>query len=494
MTPRQSQQSLQQQIELELVRRQLAKRLFPHFVTYTFPAYKMTPLHETYAKILDLFAKRIIRKLIISMPPQHGKSELSTRRLPAYMLGHDPDLNIAIASYGSTFVRKFSVDIQRIIASQEYNNIFPDTTIMRNKWSQETEIDYLKTKDEFQIINSTGSVMAVGRGGALTGNPVDRMIMDDLYKDYAEGNSPIIRESVIDWYKSVVRSRLHNDSQELIVFTRWNEDDLIGWLEKMEQIILITHWNQLKRRNIVKSAWYKINIPALMIGEPTEIDTREEGEPFWPARHSATRLIESRNLDEEKFESLYQGDPRPRAGLLYSGFNVWKQYPEFRYIRNYTDTADKGDNFLCSICYGVGTDDMIYILDVYYTNEPHETTEPETADLLIRNRIKEAIIESNNGGRGFARNVDRLAKYKILIKWFHQSANKESRIVSNSAEVQRRILFPVNWTTRWPLFAKHLLGFKKKFKGNRFDDAPDTLTGVLEHSGLIIDDNALWQM
>ncbi len=484
-----------QQLQYELIRRELARKEFRNFVAYTFPAYRETQVHINFATILNLFAYGILPKLMVTMPPQHGKSELASRRLPAFLHGLNPDFKIAMASYSSTFVRKFSVDIQRIISSHEYYNIFPDTTIAKTKYAQESlSGNYLKTKDEFEIINHLGSQMFVGRGGPLGGNPVDIMLMDDLYKDYAEGNSPVILEAVIDWYVSVVRNRLHNNSQQLIVFTRWNEGDLIGWLEQKEEVIPITKWTQLKPKNIIKDAWYKINFPALMNSKPTGLDKRKVGEPLWPERHSKKNLEDKRNLNNEKFESLHQGDPKPRVGLLYNGFNMWKKIPDHRYIRNYTDIADTGGNYLCSINYVVGVDDLIYITDIYYTDEPQEITEFETANFLLRGRIKEGYFESNNGGRAFARNVDRISKYKLVINWFHQGMNKESRIHTNSAEVQRKILMPLNWDTRFPLFAKHLMGFKRNFKANKFDDAPDCLTGVLEYSGLIVGDSALWDM
>lgn len=483
-----------QKIQLELLQRELASKNFGTFVKYTFPAYKESTFHITYANILNLFAFGIIKKLMVTVGPQHGKSELSSRRLPAFMLGLNPNLKIGIASYSTTFVRKFSVDVQRIIGAQEYFNTFPNTTIAKTKFTQESDSNFQKTKDEFEIVNYKGSLLAVGRGGPLGGNPIDLMIMDDLYKDYAEGNSPVILDNVSDWYSSVVRNRLHNDSQELIVFTRWNEEDLIGWIENKEQVILIENWDQLKPENIIQDAWYKINFPSLMNHEATEIDQRKMNTPLWPERHSLKKLEDTRNLDEEKFESLHQGDPKPKVGLLYKGFNIWSKMPDFRYLRNYTDTADTGQDYLCSICFGVGIDNMIYVLDIYYTDEPHEVTESETADMLVRNHIREVFIESNNGGRGFARNVDRLSKNKLVVNWFHQSANKESRIITNSAEVQRRILMPPNWTTRWPLFAKHLLRYKKNFKANKHDDIQDCITGVLEYSGLIESEDALWQM
>lgn len=480
----------------EMEMREIARNHLAAFTQYLFPGYQLTSIHREYAQILTLFARAEITKLIISMPPQHGKTELSTLRLPAFMLGQNPNLRMAIASYNATQARNFNLKLQRIIADPLYYNIFPKTTISNsiNAKKSITGVKYQRKQEEFEIINCLGSVRAVGRGGPLTGNLLDLIVMDDLYKDYSEGNSPVIRQAVIDWYVSVVRTRLHNNSQELIVFTRWNEEDLVGFLEKEENVILLTDKSQLE--NIDKNSWYKINFPALATKEScsNEFDGREEGKALWPDRHSRKKLLADKALDEEKFESLHQGDPKPTKGLLYRGFGMYTIKPKIRWRKNYTDCADTGKDYLCSICYDVGVDDIIYVTDIYYTQDPQEITEPETAAMFDRNKINEAYVESNAGGRAFARNVDRLTKVFHVIKPFYQGDNKESRVVSNSAEVQRKILFPINWTSRWPEFAKDILRFKRNFKANTHDDAPDALTGCLEWSGVCSDMNdALWR-
>jgi predicted phage terminase large subunit-like protein len=470
-------------IEYELLYREAARNNYLDFVTYTMPAYNTTRMHIEYANILNLFAQGKIKKLIITMPPQHGKSELSTRKLPAFMFGKNPNLNIGIASYNQTFARKFSVQIQRNINNQLYHNLFPDTTLARTKFTPDTDNVYSKTKDEFEIVNHLGLLKAVGRGGTLTGNLIDLMLMDDIYKDYAEGSSPIIRENSIDWYTSVVRTRLHNDSQQLIVFTRWDEEDLIGFIESKETVILLTKRSQLE--NINPDHWYKINFAALSTPESVlnEFDFRKREErPLWHGRHSKKKLVEDRQLDENKFESLHQGDPKPKKGLLYSnGFNMYTNIPNVKGRFNYTDVADKGTDYLCSICYLLGVDDYRYVIDIIYTQDGQTITEPLVADMLVRNNIKECWMESNNGGGAFARNVDRLSNYKLLINTFHQSKNKESRINTESSTVERKILMPPNWTTKWPRFAKDVKRFKKNFKTNAHDDAADTLTGCIEY-------------
>ena len=125
-----------------------------------------------------------------------------------------------------------------------------------------------------------------------------------------------------------------------------------------------------------------------------------------------------------------------------------------------------------------------YVLDVEYTKEAMETTEPDTAKMLTQNNVGCAIIESNNGGRGFARNVERelraLGNYHTKITWFHQSQNKEARILSNSTSVMNNVLFPQDWQDRWPQFAEHILKYQREGK-NATDDGADCLTGVYEN-------------
>lgn len=167
--------------------------------------------------------------------------------------------------------------------------------------------------------------------------------------------------------------------------------------------------------------------------------------------------------------------------MLYGeGFATYDELPATVVKRgNYTDTADTGDDYLCSLCYAVGGDGMIYLTDALYTPEPMEATEPQAAAMLRRADVREALFESNNGGRGFARAVGRLVP-EVRIAWTHQSRNKEARILSNSATVQRLARWPRGWEARWPELARDLLGYRRLYRANRRHDAPDALTGVVE--------------
>lgn len=459
------------------------------FSRYMQPTLDIQPFHQMYYYILNEFAHGRIKKLIITMPPQHGKSEGSSRKLPAFILGLFPDKKIFIGSYAASHARDFNRDVQKIIDTPEYAELFPETFLSRSAKVSFTNV-YQRNSDVIEIVGKKGSLRTVGRGGALTGKSVDVSILDDIYKDYEEANSPVIRESAWKWYTTVVQTRLDNNSQEIIVYTRWHSDDVVGRLEEKETIIDITKLSDLQ--NIPEEAWVRINFPAIKTGEPTELDPREFGTSLWEGKHSLKKLMKKRKLDKVQFECLYQGEPGSAAGKLYNPFKTyvdWKEYGTLVAKGNYTDCADEGTDFLCSVCYNKvvsreARDEngnpvtFICITDVVHTDEPIEVTTRSVPMMLNRECSQYANIESNNGGKAFAKIVE--PKTRTLINWFTQTSNKESRIISNAGLVNYHIIMPFDWETRFPTFYSAVTNFLRKFKANSHDDAPDVLTGIIE--------------
>ena len=448
---------------------------FTDYALAVYPFLELEWFHRTYYRVLEAFAEGRIRRLMISMPPQHGKSVGATTLLPAYLLGLDPDLRIAIASYSASLASKFNRRVQRILCSAEYGELFPATTIKRGPKPAE----YIRTADEAEIVGREGSLLSVGREGSLTGNRVDCFLLDDLYKDAMEANSPLVRENCWEWYTSVVRTRMHNTSRELLVFTRWHEEDLIGMLLRREKVVELRAWSDLDR--VPADGWLALNFEALKTAPPSEIDPRQAGEALWPARHDAALLHAKRALDPLRFECMYQGRPSVREGLLYGDqFAEYDALPrEIVRRANYTDTADTGDDYLCSVSYVVDADGVVYVTDLVYSREGMEVTEGLVGELLLRSDTRTAAVESNNGGRGFARAVQRLAP-SVRVEWFHQSANKEARILSNSATVLHALRMPRGWQLRWPELYAHLTTYRRQFRANRWHDAADVLTGIVE--------------
>lgn len=480
-----------------------SRRRLSNFARYIRPDLVLEPFHIEYYEMLDRFAHGQIKKLIVQQPPQHGKSEGSSRMLPSFMLGLNPDLKICIGSYASTIARDFNRDVQRIIDTEAYHELFPKTYLNGSNLVTIAN-GYQRNSDVIEMVGHRGSLRVVGRGGSLTSKSVDVSILDDVYKDYAEGNSPIVREAAWKWYTSVVRTRLHNNSQELIVFTRWNDDDLIGRLEKSgEKIIDIKSWADLE--TIGEGDWVRINFEALKTGEPTELDPREQGEALWEERHSHTKLEAQKALDPVQFNCLYQGNPASAEGRLYQPFKTWTEKEAYgTYIRTgcYVDVADEGSDMLFGATYDIykGANEvwdeqkkrfmpMLFALitDMEVTEESTEVTTITIPAMINRNGVQKAWIESNNGGALFEKTIR--PKVRALTAPFYQGGNKESRIVTASAMVNAQIIMPFGWETRYPKAYEHITSFLRDFGANKHDDPEDGLTGIYEKE--LADGNAM---
>jgi len=476
----------------ELVR-YVARDDFGVFSRLLLPQLQMSPFHRTYYRVLDMFAHRKIRKLIVSVPPQHGKSQGSSRLLPAFILGIRPDTKIIIGSYAADVAQGFNRDIQRAILSERYAPVFPRTRL--NTGRVRTQSSYACNAKQTDVVGRLGSVRAAGRGGPLTSFTADVSILDDVYKDYAEAASGAVREAAWKWYTTVVRSRLHKDSQELIVFTRWHEDDLVGRIEKAgEKVIEARSWSDLE--DIPDGAWIHINFPALKVGAPTELDPRNEGEALWPDRHPVSELEERRRLDPNGFECLYQGNTQSAEGRLYGPFKEWVNADDWgRLIRkgSYTDVADEGDDFLAHACYEIRLspnrvfneethrfEPLLYALvtDFVYTDENTDVTLVTVPRSINEHGVRRAWVESNSGGAQFAKSLR--PKVRAEVRPFHQGGNKEARIVSNAAAVNRLVIMPAGWKDRFPKVYEHLTKFLRTFRANAHDDVEDMLTGIYE--------------
>jgi len=446
------------------------------FTRHTLPAFAPAPFHFAYYEVLTRFAMGEIKKLMITMPPQHGKSEGATRRLPAFVLGQDPDKRIAIVSYNAIKARKFNRELQRIMDDDRYYELFPQTLLAGQASYQEQgrrSRNYARNSDECEIIGYQGSFKTIGVGGSLTGEPVDMLIMDDLYKDASSAWSPVIRQNVADWYDTVASTRLHNDSQQLLVFTRWHMEDLAGRLLEQEGV-----YDPIEN----PQGWLLVSFPAIQNRPPSEQDPRAEGEPLWPERHSLSKLLEIKGRSPTVFESLYQQNPQPSQGLMYEEFTCYTDLPSRSYSVAYIDAADSGADYLCALFYKEAEDGN-YITDVLYTKDPMEVTETTLTYMLQQHQVERCHIESNNGGNLFVSNLqqrswdtgNRLTRFNP----FHQNQNKTARIFAASASVQKLIKMPLDWKKRFPKFARDLTGYLR-VGTNAHDDAPDALTGSIE--------------
>ena len=286
----------------ELMKRRLGIRAvddFPLFMPYVNLAYDLQWFHRIIAEHCQRLLNGEIRNLMVFVPPQHGKSEIVSRNFPAWALGQNPDLKIVGCSYSAELSRQFSRSIQRIIDSPEYATIFPDTYL--NGSNVVTTKGYLRNVDIFETVGHRGFYKCVGVGGSLTGTPVDIGIIDDPVKDALEAYSETYRNRVWEWYLSVFLTRLHNESRQLFIMTRWHEDDLAGRILKREP-----------------DKWTVLKIPALRetSEDGNDFDPREVGEALWENRHSRERLLEQKKRSERNFSALYQQNPTIEGGNI----------------------------------------------------------------------------------------------------------------------------------------------------------------------------------
>lgn len=299
----------------------------------------------------------------------------------------------------------------------------------------------------------------------------------------------------MEWYTTVVRTRLHNNSQELIVFTRWHEEDIIGRLQKSgEKIIVAKSWSDLE--NIPQGAWIHLNFPAFKVGEPTELDPRQEGDVIWEEKHSKEQLLAARALDPVQFECLYQGDPCSEDGRLYGDFKTYFDKSEYGTLLRkgcYIDVADEGSDFLCAICYEVyKSPNSVYnesnhkfepimfalVTDILYTQEGTEITSVLAPNMINRNGVNKVWCESNNGGSQFGKNLSK--KVRANVENFFNSSNKKARITTNAFNVMQSIVFPYGWEGRFSAFYNHITHFLRTFEANATDDGADCITGIYE--------------
>lgn len=305
------------------VRAELARRNMLDFVQYVKPNYHANWHHVMLCNYLDKFVRGEINRLMVFMPPQHGKSELVSRNLPAFILGKNPKAKIVLASYSSDLSSSFNRDCQRIIDSRQYKEIFPDTQLNSTNIVTVAKGNWLRNSDIFETVGNGGFLKTTGVGGSLTGTPADFAIIDDPVKDSVEAMSSTYQYRNWNWYNDVLYTRIHNDTSILVTQTRWDVNDLSGKLLQSMQDGSGENWTVLC-------------LPAIKTDVTDMTDPREVGEALWPEQHSKEKLLQVRSQSIRTFESLYQQNPKPTqsGGEFYKQFRMEKHTGQVVYNPN----------------------------------------------------------------------------------------------------------------------------------------------------------------
>lgn len=386
--------------------------------------------------------------LVVNMPPRHGKSRTLTLFVQ-WVFGINKHYKVMTGSYNEILSATFAKQVRDSISEIDgiFSKVFPNVTIKygessMNKWALDG--------------NEEANYLATSPKGTATGFGCLLMIIDDLIKNVEEAYNETVLQKQIDWFNNTMLSRTETGFKIIVVMTRWASNDLAGYmLENYDDVIHVNYK--------IKDSQGKMLCDKVL-----------NEEEF---------IFKTKNMNKDIIYANYYQEPIDLKNRLYSKFKTYEKLPPAHYIMNYTDTADEGSDFLCSIDYQMYMNEY-YILDVIYTQDAMEITEPAVAKMMTKDNVGYSNIESNNGGRGFARNVQKelkeLKNNHTKVHWFHQSENKQARILSNSTAVMNNIYFPVNWEDRFPEFAKHLKHYLRDGK-NEHDDAEDTITGVYEN-------------
>lgn len=440
---------------------ELSRREFWEYCKFVAPDFynEERPFLKDLCSTLQNFYEAKDKKiLVINMPPRHGKSRTATL-LVQWLFGKNPDLRVMTGSYNETLSSTFARQVRDKILEEPspgvtvYRDIFPDTQIKKGEASA--------SKWALQGSEQT-SYLATSPSGTATGFGCSVLLIDDLIKNAEEAYNELTLKKQIDWFNNTMLSRTETGFKMIIIMTRWATGDLAGYI--------LNNFSDIEHIN------YKaVQDDGTMLCE--DILTKEDYD------------FKTMNMNPDIVEANYQQEPIDLKGRLYSDFKTYSgELPDFREIRNYTDTADTGDDYLCSINYGVTMNKDVYVLDVLYTKDPMEVTEPKLARMLLDGNVNIADIESNNGGRGFSRAVERIVRTELgsnytIFKPFTQRRNKQARILTNSTWVMENIYFPSNWHERWRDYYQAMTKYQREGR-NAHDDAPDATTGIAEKVGM----------
>jgi predicted phage terminase large subunit-like protein len=306
---------------LDEIKAELARRQLIRFIKHTKPDYDAGWFHIRLGAKLDQFLQDVVDKksprMIIMAPPRHGKTEEVSRRFPAYALGKYPNMRFIATSYNSDLASSINRDVQRIISSEEYFRLFPETTISGSDHAKKSSVPVKANSEEFDVISYDGFYKSAGVGGGISGRGGDVLLIDDPIKDDEEAHSQTVRDKIWNWYTSTLYTRCEPGAGILLIMTRWHEDDLAGRL-----IAAMKEGGE---------QWEIVRFPA--IAEEDEFDEagellRKKGEALHPARYPVERLdkikigtADKAGVGSRVWASLYQQRPSAAEGNLFKREN-----------------------------------------------------------------------------------------------------------------------------------------------------------------------------
>lgn len=354
----------------ELLRRRKARVCLQSFICFINPAYIVSDFSQTVCRELEQFLTDAMAGLrpvlILGAPPQHGKSDIVSRYLPAWIFGRNPDLAIGGLSYGKDLASDMNRDVQRIMMGDEYKTLFPSSSLNKKRVVT-VELEAKRNSETFEIVDHKGRYVSQGVGGPLTGKRLDIGIIDDPIKNAQEALSQTVKDGIWNWYITTFQTRLSQNSGQIIMATRWSVDDLSGRV-------------------------LDINPRARTLAFPA---ISEDGKPLVPELHSLEKLLEQKaGMSDHFWSAMYQQTPVPVGGNIFK--DEWWQYytipPRIEWRGIYGDTAQKTgtqNDYSVFECWGRSYTGQAILLDLVRGKW-------EAPELLVQARAfwaKHSIVE-----------------------------------------------------------------------------------------------------
>ena len=410
--------------------------------------YEVAKHHRVLAAALEEVDRGTWPRLIVTMPPRHGKTQQISKFFPAWFTGRDPYRSTIVATYNDDYAGDIGRDVRDLLRHPRHLDIFPTCKLKAGAQAS----DRIKTL-------ANGQLSFVGRGSASTGRGGHLLVADDLIKDAEEADSPTMREKIWNWFVKVFLTRqMRAGACVVLVMTRWNEDDIVGRLTD-------PHNPSFNREEAGK--WKVLNLPA--IAELSDPMGRKPGEALWPERFPLSMLEAQKRLDPAGFMALYQQRPSPEEGAFFRA--SWlKTYmvanrPKAEEMRIYASsdhaigTDRKKHDASCMVIAGVCPNKYLWILDCYWQRKPPDETVESMLDLVALWKPSfwfaedEAILKSI-GPWIHKRKIER--GIPVVIDSIPVHKNKEAIAQSIAGLMQSgRVIFPKS--APWFQEAKHEL-------------------------------------
>lgn len=443
-----------------------SRKLYAPFISYTMPEYQFNRHHRVIIEEVQPIVDGGQKNIMLFVPPRHGKSQLVSRHLPPFYFGKNPDKNIIFCSRTARLAMGMNRDVQRIMLSKEYAQVFPDSSFLTDK-------EHLRNQYQFTIPGHGGKYICSGIGGQIVGFGADLGIVDDPIKSAKEAHSASFRESSWDWFRTEFFSRLEKGASLILCLTRWHEDDIAG------RLLRLIHKEGLTDQ------WRIISFPAIMDEKTKADDPRSLGEPLWPEKYDKKSLSEIKKMvGTYHWEALYQQRPStPEGNIIKRAWFEKTQYIPAGTVNFYIDGAytKESRNDPTAIMAYVKQGDFLYIKHVSVVRKEF----PDLLRYLVEYvsahgsiGSSRVYVEGKGPGQSIVQTLKKETNLRIMVdKLPNESKPARVMAVSSFIEAGRVYLLSGSWNERF-------IEEAASFPNGAHDDQVDCLSAVLRLSFL----------